>query len=151
MKYLREARGTRKKPTLVCITIISKLNVHSPQEIATCAHRIGFDVFEFGSLGEIDRQHINESSIGGILPDPFFSKDGNVLACPFFSKYILGNLLEDTVDSIWCCEKLQHFRVLQSIEGCNYCALPIPRKCSLWRGLRGIFYNRIYAKLVTMV
>lgn len=82
-----------------------------------------------------------------VTVDPY----GNVIVCPFFSKYPLGNLLRDPLDLIWNNQKHLRFRQKQNsgqMEICRHCIMSVERSYGLRRGLERIFYKRIRAKLI---
>jgi radical SAM protein with 4Fe4S-binding SPASM domain len=51
---------------------------------------------------------------------------GDVMPCPYFNKYELGNLLQDDLKDVWGNEKHQHFCDKQKkdeIDLCRYCSI----------------------------
>lgn len=84
-----------------------------------------------------------------VTVDPY----GNVIVCPFFSKYILGNLCQQPLNTIWNNEKHLEFRQHQnsgSLEICRHCIMTVERCYGVRKGLERIYYNRIRGKLLNM-
>jgi MoaA/NifB/PqqE/SkfB family radical SAM enzyme len=66
--------------------------------------------------------------------DPF----GNVLPCPFFDKYHLGNIVRQPIQDIWNNDRHRRFVRLQSagsLPMCRYCILGVERNVTLWQAL----------------
>ena len=66
-----------------------------------------------------------------ITVDPF----GNVLPCPFFDNYHLGNVREQPFSSIWNNTRHRRFRRLQSqgrFPMCRHCILSVERNSGAW-------------------
>jgi radical SAM protein with 4Fe4S-binding SPASM domain len=84
-----------------------------------------------------------------VTVDPF----GNLVACPFFNNYYLGNLLEQEFEAIWNGKKHKHFRSYQKsgrLEICKHCILSVQRNHSFMAGLKRIYKMRVeqnWAKL----
>lgn len=82
--------------------------------------------------------------------DPF----GNLVACPFFNNYHLGNLLEQEFEFIWNGERHKHFRSYQKsgkLEICKHCILSVQRNHSFMAGLKRMYKIRVeqnWAKLL---
>jgi radical SAM protein with 4Fe4S-binding SPASM domain len=77
-----------------------------------------------------------------VTVDPY----GNVVACPFFNNYYLGNLLQQDFEAIWNGEKHKRFRSYQKsgrLEICKHCILSVQRNHSFTTGLRRIYKTRI--------
>ena len=82
-----------------------------------------------------------------VTVDPY----GNVIACPFFSKYILGNICQEPLSIIWNNSKHLEFRQHQNsgkLEICRYCIMAVERSYGLKKGLERIYYKRIREKLL---
>lgn len=74
--------------------------------------------------------------------DPF----GNMIVCPFFNNYYLGNLLEQEYEDIWNGEKHKKFLLCQKsgkLEICNHCILSAQRNHSFFTGLKRIYKTRV--------
>lgn len=83
-----------------------------------------------------------------VTVDPY----GNVIVCPFFSKYILGNLCEEPLNKVWNNEKHLEFRRYQNsgnLDICRHCIMAVERCYALRKGLERIYYNRIRGKLLS--
>ncbi len=64
---------------------------------------------------------------------------GNLLACPFFESYHLGNVRERPFDSVWRNDKHRAFCQAQAagdIKICGYCSLNPTRNYTLTEGIR---------------
>lgn len=84
-----------------------------------------------------------------VTVDPY----GNVIVCPFFSKYTLGNLCDQPLSRIWNNQKHLKFRRHQnsgSLEICRHCIMTVERSYGLRKGLERIYYNRIRKTLLSM-
>ncbi len=82
-----------------------------------------------------------------VTVDPY----GNVIVCPFFSNYILGNLMENSLKKIWNSEKHLRFREKQNsgdLEICRHCIMMVERCYGIRKGLERIYYKRIREKLI---
>ena len=64
-------------PKLVCNTTVSRHNVDILQEVAAYAEKSGFDEIHFEYCGEFTREHVAASTIDGLLPTPYFLRQGN--------------------------------------------------------------------------
>jgi radical SAM protein with 4Fe4S-binding SPASM domain len=213
ISFLREARGNRSIPKLVCNTTISNLNFSILEEIVHFAKQAGFDEIHLEYAGEIDNSHIENSMIDGLRPAPYFVRQdksillntqeaislkaaikkiktdyryngqdiktlnidmlslknlvegtvpikkcymernevtidpyGNIVACPFVNNYILGNLLEKSIDEIWNNEAHRKFRLYQNkgkIALCKHCILSVQRNHTFSGRLRRIYSQRL--------
>lgn len=84
-----------------------------------------------------------------ITLDPF----GNILGCPFFDNYIIGNIREDKFPNIW--NNHRHKLFMDAVnnsrkrpEICNYCILSVERNPSFFTSIRRLLYiNRKTKKL----
>lgn len=71
---------------------------------------------------------------------------GNVVACPFFNNYIIGNLVNSPFEELWNSEKHQYFRKFQNdgeIAMCKHCILGVQRNPSFLTSLKRIYQFRI--------
>jgi radical SAM protein with 4Fe4S-binding SPASM domain len=212
---LLNARGSGKKPRLICNTTVSKFNIDNLENIAAYAIEAGFDENHFEYVGEMTEEHIDRSTINGLRPSPYFivQKDsvlldenqavalknklkfirdkyikekfyihtinidtlsieniykgtipnkkcyiertevtidpyGNVLGCPIFNNYFLGNILEQDFSEFWNKEAHRQFRTYQNtgkIYMCNHCILGVQRNHSFFTALkRNFLYSRLY-------
>ncbi len=69
---------------------------------------------------------------------------GNLLGCPFFNNYFLGNFSETPLERIWGNER--HLRFIRAIDTrkppmCRFCILSIERNQSLLRSLTKKYYT----------
>jgi radical SAM protein with 4Fe4S-binding SPASM domain len=70
---------------------------------------------------------------------------GNVVACPFFHSYRLGNLLKDEFETIWWGERHQRFHMQVKDQGlpmCRHCILSVQRNHSFPARLKRICKSR---------
>jgi radical SAM protein with 4Fe4S-binding SPASM domain len=77
-----------------------------------------------------------------IILDPF----GNLLACPFFDSYVIGNIRKRRFSDIWNNEKHRLFADtvnsrLRRPELCHYCILSVERNPSFFTSIRKLFYK----------
>ena len=75
-----------------------------------------------------------------ITADPY----GNIVPCPFFNNYYLGNFTEIPLEGIWGNER--HKRFVQAIDSakapmCRYCILSLERNQSFFGCLRKKYYT----------
>lgn len=138
---LNESQAWRLKylvPLLVKTYSKSKMNINT-LNIDTLSYK---NLYEGTVPAKKCYQERNEVTV-----DPY----GNVIGCPFFSKYILGNLCREPLHAIWNNRKHFNFRKLQnsgSLKICNHCIMTVERSYGLKKGLERIYYNRIREKLV---
>ena len=69
---------------------------------------------------------------------------GNIMACPFFNNYYLGNFKEQPFDSIWNNERHIRFRKCQGqkkIAMCEYCILSVQRNPTAYQSLVRTYYS----------
>jgi len=76
IRILREARGERKKPRLVCNTTVSRYNAYMLLRIARFAAEAGFDESDFEYVGEFRTDHVLKSRIGSYRPSPIYLSNG---------------------------------------------------------------------------
>jgi MoaA/NifB/PqqE/SkfB family radical SAM enzyme len=74
-KLLRLRRGC-KTPKIICNTTVSRYNADLLDDLAEYALRMGFDEIHFDYAGEISKEHLEHSVIDGLLPTPYFLKEG---------------------------------------------------------------------------
>lgn len=75
---------------------------------------------------------------------------GNVVGCPFFNNYIIGNLTYNSFDTIWNNEKHRRFRKFQNsgkFAICKHCVLGIQRNPSMYTSMKRIYNFRIKDRL----
>ncbi len=75
-----------------------------------------------------------------VVIDPY----GNILPCPFFDSYSLGNIQRENLSRIWNNSKHAKFvrsRDKKKLEICKYCALDVGKNVSLINGLRKAFFS----------
>lgn len=79
-----------------------------------------------------------------ISADPY----GNILPCPFYNNYHLGNIRTAPLDMIW--KNQRHYDFIRSIDSgepeiCRYCILGIERNPTIWQELTQSYlaYKRI--------
>ncbi len=82
LECLREARGDRTSPVLVCITTLSKHNFRDVRKIAQFAARIGYDQIEIDPVGEITPDCVQRSRMGNYTPSPIFLQAGESVLIP---------------------------------------------------------------------
>ncbi|MDP3024012.1 MAG: radical SAM protein [candidate division Zixibacteria bacterium] len=66
--------------------------------------------------------------------DPY----GNVMGCPFFSNYFLGNIKTEKFSSIWNNAKHRKFIRMQAqgkLEMCRYCIISVERNPTFWESI----------------
>ncbi len=76
LTYFLEARGDRRKPTLICNTTVSQGNVHDLARIAEFASKAGYDGIDLEYVGEFNEEIISRSKIGHYVPSPIFVHKG---------------------------------------------------------------------------
>ena len=84
-----------------------------------------------------------------VTMDPY----GNVVACPFISNYVLGNILKDGFRLIWNNAKHRTFRNLQNggkIVICRHCILSAQRNPSFLTRMKRIYLGRIRHNLINL-
>jgi MoaA/NifB/PqqE/SkfB family radical SAM enzyme len=67
--------------------------------------------------------------------DPF----GNILPCPFFDKYTLGNIRTESIHKIWNNDRHRRFIHLQGsgrLPMCRHCILGVERNVTFWQSLQ---------------
>jgi len=72
-------KGHRKEgriPRLVCNTTVSNLNIGKLREIAEFALDAGFDEIHYEYVGEMAEDQIAKSEIDGLIPTPFYVRQG---------------------------------------------------------------------------
>lgn len=82
-----------------------------------------------------------------VTVDPY----GNVIVCPFYSKYILGNICEEPLNVVWNNSKHLEFRKYQNsgkLEICRHCSMAVERSYGLRKGFERIYYRRLREKLL---
>ena len=81
-----------------------------------------------------------------ITVDPY----GNLVVCPFFRNYVLGNIIEMSFKDIWNNEKHKYFRKIQNNGGfpiCPHCILGVQRNPGVAKSLQRIYLRRIKSLL----
>lgn len=73
---VRKFRGFNTTPQLICNTTISNMNVGTLSEIAQYAFETGFDQNHYEYVGEMTEEHIAKSEIDGVMPTPFYVRQG---------------------------------------------------------------------------
>lgn len=76
---------------------------------------------------------------------------GNLIICPFINNYKMGNLLSDSLDTLWGSEKQLVFRAVQNKGGlpmCQNCILGVQRNPGLMTSLKRIYLSRIEPALL---
>lgn len=75
---------------------------------------------------------------------------GNVIICPFFTNYRLGNLIDEPLQKIWNNERHKKFRTFQNKarpEICKHCILCVQKNPGVLTSLKRIYLSRIEPKL----
>lgn len=72
LRFLKQARGSRDHPILICNTTVSRHNVRNLSEIAEFAKQVGFDEINFEYVGEIPPESVLRSRIGDYVPSPSY-------------------------------------------------------------------------------
>ncbi|BBO88540.1 radical SAM/SPASM domain-containing protein [Desulfosarcina ovata] len=82
-----------------------------------------------------------------VTVDPY----GNIIACPFFSNYKLGNLSATPLQDIWNNKTHLRFREQQNkntLKMCSHCIMGVERNYNIIKGMQRIYYKRIHEKLI---
>lgn len=82
-----------------------------------------------------------------VTVDPY----GNVIVCPFFSKYKLGNICNEPLNVIWNNSKHIEFRKYQNsgkLAICRHCSMAVERSYGLRKGFERIYYRRFREKFL---
>lgn len=69
---------------------------------------------------------------------------GNVIICPFINNYMIGNLVEGSLDEIWNNAKHLRFRDYQNnnrLELCAHCILGVQRNPGVFKSIERIYYR----------
>jgi Fe-coproporphyrin III synthase len=77
IEVVKRARGKRKKPLLHCNTTISKFNVDAFEKILPFAEEAGLDFMQLEYAGEFLPEMVNQASINGVEPRPYFISQGD--------------------------------------------------------------------------
>jgi len=72
LHYLKQARGAKKYPRLVCNTTVSKFNIDFLEDIAGFAVSAGYDELHYEYVGEMTEEQISNSCIDGLRPTPYY-------------------------------------------------------------------------------
>lgn len=74
-----------------------------------------------------------------ITVDPF----GNLIPCPFFNNYYLGNIQDKHFDEIWNNGRHHNFLryYKRRIDMCNYCILGIERNPAFFQSIRKAYFT----------
>lgn len=75
IKLLR-FRKQKGYPRIICNTTVSKYNADILDQIIEYACNLGFDEIHYEYVGEFTSEHINNSMIGSLKPEPFYIKQG---------------------------------------------------------------------------
>ncbi len=82
LEWIREARGERRTPRLVCNTTVSRHNMRSLPRIGRFAVEAGFDEVHFEYVGEFTNEHVARSCIDGEPPSPLYLRCGESCLIP---------------------------------------------------------------------
>jgi MoaA/NifB/PqqE/SkfB family radical SAM enzyme len=77
-----------------------------------------------------------------VTVDPY----GNVVVCPFINNYVLGSLLDLSLEDIWNNERHRYVRAIQNSGGlpmCRHCILGVQRNPGIMKSLERIYITRI--------
>lgn len=78
-----------------------------------------------------------------IMVDPF----GNIIPCPFFNTYILGNIRQKHLGDIWNNEAHKNF-IRMADEGkfeiCKYCILGVERNPTLFQSVKKFYFGYVH-------
>lgn len=202
-------RAAANKPTIVCITTVSKHNYKYLKGFVEFAENIGVDELMLRGLSDFPMSAINKSKIQGIYPEPYFmsTEDGSsyltpaeakdllsllteikkrprkqgsvyvdmknmeilsadyivtwrypkikcvfcttkailtpaadVLPCPYYNNYVLGNLQQQDITEIWGNARHRYFCAKQKndrLELCNFCSNKFYNK-AFWASLQEV-------------
>ena len=70
-----------------------------------------------------------------VIVDPY----GNILPCPFFNTYVLGNVRNNHFDDIWQNERHKMFVRYSGenrLDMCRYCILGVERNPTFWQAVK---------------
>ena len=70
---------------------------------------------------------------------------GNVVGCPFFNNYIIGDLVKNSFDDIWNNSRHKKFRSHQNsgkLAMCKHCILGVQRNPSFITSLKRMYYKK---------
>ena len=72
--------------------------------------------------------------------NPILTPGGDVLPCPYYNNYILGNLKNSDIATIWGNEMHRYFCNMQNrgqLDLCNYCSVKFYHK-AFWASVREV-------------
>lgn len=75
--------------------------------------------------------------------NPILTPGGDVLPCPYYNNYSLGNLKTSDISTLWGNEKHRHFCKMQKkgqLDLCNYCSVKFYHK-TFWASVQEVVKN----------
>jgi MoaA/NifB/PqqE/SkfB family radical SAM enzyme len=96
IRYMNEARGDAKEPSISIYCTISKLNIDAFDKVLPLALDLGVDELHFEPYGEFTKEYAHSSIVDGITANPYFLRqdDTSLLLDENQALYLKNKVIE---------------------------------------------------------